>query len=53
MDVISVGGWGGGESEPVPSNEQLVGEGNDMEVLESSSREERPGDRREPCAELV
>lgn len=35
---------GGGESEPVPSRLQLVGEGSDMLVLESSSREDSPGD---------
>lgn len=42
MDVMSPDG--GGESEPVPSRLQLVGEGSDMLVLESSSREDRPGD---------
>lgn len=44
MDVMSPDG--GGESEPVPSRLQLVGEGSDMLVLESSSREDRPGDSR-------
>lgn len=42
MDAMSP--EGGGEREPVPSREQLVGEGRDMDVLESSSRELRPGD---------
>lgn len=35
--------------EPVPSREQLVGEGRDMDVLESNSSEERPGERSDPC----
>lgn len=53
MEAMSAGG--GGERDPVPSRLQLVGEGSDMLVLESSSRLDSPGDRRAdwlpaPCA---
>jgi hypothetical protein len=47
------GGGGGGEREPVPSRLQLVGEGSDIDVLESSSSDERPGDNSEPCTNNI
>lgn len=51
-EISADGACGGGDSEPVPSSEQLVGDGKDIEVLESSSNEDNPGDSKEPCCEL-
>lgn len=46
--VVEHGFWGDGDIEPVPSRLQLVGDGRDMLVFESSSRDDKSGDRRPP-----
>jgi hypothetical protein len=42
---------GGGDKDP-PSILQEAGEGRDMEVFESSSSDDNPGDRRPLCPEV-